>query len=64
MVPARRGELGVCECEGCCVLFFPYFSTSDRAFLELLSPVQTKMAQCEGWRGAHEYFSTCVCVCV
>lgn len=41
----------VCVCEGQFVLIFPYFSTSERAFLELLSPVQTKMAECEGMEG-------------
>ena len=53
----------LCVCEGQFVLFFPYFSTSERAFLELLSPVQTKMAECEGWRGGGSG-RTCVCMCV
>lgn len=55
------GCVCVCVCEGQFVLFFPYFSTSERAFLELLSPVQTKMAEREGWRGGG---SGRVCVCV
>lgn len=48
--------------EGQFVLFFPYFSTSERAFLELLSPVQTKMAEREGWRGGGSG-RVCVCLC-
>lgn len=46
------------------VLFFPYFSTSERAFLELLSLVQTKMDECEGRCGGGGSRGVCAYVCV
>lgn len=48
-------------------MFFPYFSTSERAFLELLSLVQTKMDECEGRCGGVEvgvYVHMCAWKCV